>query len=785
MVELTEKMLAAAATWPVVHEAKKLHEGGRVLRAVYDPPVLKGAVKEGMRTYAAGLRINSAHDMENLCPCKVSQVLGKICAHAVAVALQVMHGANGVAMAEKKPRASTPQSPRMEEHQEVAITIEGSLQGIEATVEAADETARRDAEKVLLGAGFCLVRGRVTLTGQEAVLRFLAEDFPALPDLWKISAGPRFAVHQASLGRLRLRGRLESGADRGWLRLHCEAVAGEDAVPWDAVQRAVAAGKCTLKLASGKEALIDRKLWDDFHESLKDSQVTAEGRQAWRVPLAQAEFIKSGLDAWSGDQHAATPPPKIPLGSLEEVLRPYQKEGVYWLADRAHRLGGAILADDMGLGKTLQTIAFLQQARGPSLVVCPASLVANWKAEARRFWPDVHLVEWIGANRNERRQQLVDADLVITNYAILRMDAGLLASVKWNAVVLDEAQHIKNPESQNAESAKGLPAGFRLALTGTPMENSLRDLWSLGDFVHPGYLGSAKQFQEAYEKPILQTNDRQAMRRLQRKLRPLILRRTKAQVLSDLPPKLEFNDYCEMTEPQADLYRRIQTEGWNKVESLDPQKQGAARKMAMLTLLLRLRQVCCDPMLLPESERHEAIPSAKVELLRELLSEAVDNGRRTLVFSQFSKMLRRLAEQAQTWGFESCYLDGQTRDRQSVIEKFKSSPAIPVFFISLKAGGVGLNLTEADHVIHFDPWWNPSVEDQATDRVHRIGQNRGVVSRKLVVVATVEEKILAMQDEKRARIADFLESDRLDDKSTASLSEAELESLVRPSNDGL
>jgi superfamily II DNA or RNA helicase len=777
MVEITEKMLAAAATWPVVHEAKKLHSGGRVLRAAYDPPVLRGVVREGSRTYAAALKIHSASHMENLCSCKLARTQSKICAHAVAVAMEVLHGPPGQTAA--MPKANKNTAPRATAGP--VVTIEGSLEGVEALVVSDSETTKNEAASRLMSAGFVQSRGRLTLTGRDAVLRFLAEHWADLSKNWHITFGERFAGHFQSVDRVALRGKLLQGPESGWLRLHCEAEVDGVEVPWQELQRAVASGAPAIALANGKLALLDRRIWKDLDETLRDSDVRTDGRQNWLVPQRYADFVRASLSEWNAEEPPAMPQKQISLGKLGNVLRTYQAEGVYWLADRAESVGGAILADDMGLGKTVQAISVLQHLRGPALVVCPASLVFNWCAEVQKFWPEARVLAWAGPERGSKRSLLASMDLVVTNYALLRSDAAELSAMTWSAVILDEAQHIKNPQSRNAETAKRLPAGFRLALTGTPLENSLNDLWSLGDFVAPGYLDTAAHFRETYVKPIVQSNDRDTMRRLKRKLRPLILRRTKSEVLGELPPKMEINSFCEMGEEQRSLYAQIQRDGWLNVEAHDPKKQSQARRMAILTLLLRLRQVCCDPALLPDFEPGR-VPSAKVELFRELLAASIDAGRRTLVFSQFSRMLRKLESMAENWGLQSCYLDGATNDRQSVVDRFKRQINIPVFFISLKAGGVGLNLTEADHVIHFDPWWNPAAEDQATDRVHRIGQKKSVLSQRLIVANSVEEKVIQLQDFKKAQILDFLGSEGETDGAQAAngMTDQELESLVRP-----
>lgn len=777
MVELSERWLASVAGWPVVHEARKLREGGRVLRATYEAGVLKGVVKEGAKTYAAGLRITSASEVENLCPCKPSRAQGKVCAHSVAAALFLALGeARGGALA--APEAAAPADGG------VRIVLEGSLQGVEAEVEAADLTTRAAVAAQLGREGFVARAGRLTLNGRDAVLRFLAEGAARLPSTWQIESGPRFRTFRAALVPVGLRGSLEADTEAGWLRLHCELAAGDVALPWEDVRRAAATGRPTLDLPDGRMALVNRDQLSDLEATLAEADVRHLSAQKWQVPAAQADFVRLSLAEWQGEGTNVRSSAEIALGALAETLRPYQKAGVFWLADRARTAGGAILADDMGLGKTLQALALMSHLGGPCLVVCPASLVFNWAAEAARFWPEARVVRWAGPKRREQISRLPEADLVITNYALLRTDAADLSAIGWQAVVLDEAQHIKNPDSQNAAAAGALRGGFRLALTGTPLENSLRDLWSLANFAVPGYLGAETDFRDRYIKPLESSGDADVRQRLRRRLGPLVLRRTKAEVLPELPPKLAISAYCDMAEDQRQIYSRLQRDGWQEVESLDARTQGAARKMAMLTLLLRLRQACCDPGLLPGME-NAGISSAKTELLRELLAEAADAGSRTLVFSQFTSMLRRLRSLSESWGIASCYLDGKTADRELEVRRFRENPEFAVFFISLKAGGTGLNLTEADHVVHFDPWWNPATEDQATDRVHRIGQTKSVLIRRLIVAGSVEENVVRLQGKKRMWSAEFLENDAavVAPPEAGALTDEELVTLVKPANE--
>ena len=397
----------------------------------------------------------------------------------------------------------------------------------------------------------------------------------------------------------------------------------------------------------------------------------------------------------------------------------------------------------------------------------------NWVAEAKKFTPGLKVLALHGPDRHARFDQIVESDIIVTSYALIRRDAERYREMEFDTVVLDEAQHIKNRQTQNAQAVKAIKARHRIVLTGTPLENSVLDLWSIFDFLMPGYLGTAKDFRERYELPIAKEKNASAQTRLARRLRPFMLRRLKKEVASDLPAKLEQVSFCELSPDQRSVYQQVIEASRKEVLEAVGAQGVAKSRMVVLTALLRLRQVCCDLRLLKlekqsdgvmksgsDAEIDQAIqPSAtpslpspssgKLDLFGELLEEVIDGGHRLLVFSQFVGMLTLLKEKLTAEGIEFCYLDGSTTDRAGVVERFQTNAAIPVFLISLKAGGVGLNLTGADTVVHFDPWWNPAVEDQATDRAHRIGQTKVVTSYKLITRDTVEEKILTLQNRKR------------------------------------
>jgi len=417
----------------------------------------------------------------------------------------------------------------------------------------------------------------------------------------------------------------------------------------------------------------------------------------------------------------------------------------------------------MGLGKTLQTLAWLSlarhdpQARGkPALVVCPTSLVENWNREAETFVPRLRRLVVSGPDREPLFTQIPESDLVITSYALLRRDLDAYRSHTFAVAVLDEAQHIKNRSTQNAVAAKQIAAVNKLVLTGTPVENSVADLWSIMDFLMPQYLGEYDDFRLRYELPIA-AGDRDgelAQAKLRRKLHPFLLRRIKKDVAKDLPDKIVKVSFCPLTLDQQRVYNDLLAESRRTIGDLVKAKGFDRARFEILAILMRLRQVCCHLDLLKEHHKPGAYeaPSAKLDAFLELLDEAMDGGHRILVFSQFVTMLKLLRDEFEQRGIPFCYLDGSTQDRLEQCQRFNLTPSIPVFLISLKAGGTGLNLTGADMVVHFDPWWNPAVEDQATDRAHRIGQKRTVYSIKLIAEHTVEEKVLAMQQKKQAVI---------------------------------
>jgi superfamily II DNA or RNA helicase len=700
---------------------------------------------------------------------------------------------------------------------EVTATFEGSLNQLGAKIQCrygqrmvtlgitspAEEVVYREGNKLrsrnlaferhclrrLLDAGFTgpSTAGEYLLKGQNPILSFFARDLPLLQKEWKVSIGSRFQYVTRNVERITPK--LEiigSGEDWFDFSFSIESAGGQQ-FSTSEVQRLLQVGQSVTRLRDGRLAILDTGGLEEFQAILRDCDPAQSRPGTYRIGRSQAAYVDAAFgelpgasiqstrewENWTRAQRQLVPLEPEPLGSLEGILRPYQKEGVYWLRFLSRNGLGGILADEMGLGKTLQALAFLRTLEGPSLVVCPSSLLFNWMREAQKFVPELKVLCVEGADRGKLFPQITQSNLVLTSYPLLRRDIDRFRDFKFASIFLDEATHIKNPDTQNAQAAMALVGRHRFVLTGTPVENSVRDLWSILHFVLPGYLGRREDFRERYELPISRGSQAESAR-LAKRLRPVMLRRLKQQVAQDLPEKIEQVTYCDLSPEQAEFYQKLRQEGRRKVEELSGAKEQGRARIAMLTALLRLRQVCCDLRLVgQEAER----PSGKMELLEELLEEAIDGGHRVLLFSQFVSMLRLIRLQLDEAGIQYGYLDGETKDRAKAVDEFQRSETLPLFLISLKAGGVGLNLSAADTVVHFDPWWNPAVEAQATDRAHRIGQTRVVTSYKLIARATVEEKILNLQQKKRAMIQSTVESEEpmMNGLSMAEISELLLE----------
>ena len=623
------------------------------------------------------------------------------------------------------------------------------------------------------------------LVGCREVLNFLGRDLPALRRAgWKIDLEGKLSALLETTDFVTPVVHVNDRAGGNWFDVSFDFDDGQGGSlsPAD-VQRALLKGESYLE-RNGRTILLDSGAIQSMNDVFTDC-AAGEGSQAgsFRLSGIYSSYVKSSLDALDGVDVEAAPnwiqaarqqnrEISVPAFQLPELpgttLRSYQREGVQWLRYLEHNGFAGILADEMGLGKTLQTLLWLglprvrEEARGkPALVVCPTSLVDNWCEEVTKFTPHLKALPISGSTRHEKWAEVDNADLVVTSYALLRRDIEQYVARDFSCLILDEAQHIKNRSTQNAIAAKRLRAQHRLVLTGTPMENSVSDLWSIMDFLMPGYLGSHETFKANYEMPIAHgdTPGEQAQARLRRKLHPFLLRRLKRDVATDLPPKIEKLAQCTLSPDQQTVYKELLEASRRKVFDLVMKDGFQKSRMEILKTLLRLRQVCCHLDLLKLEGLEAKQPSAKMELFFELINEALDGGHRVLVFSQFTSMLAILKRELDQRQVTYCYLDGATQERLKMVHQFNTNRQIPIFLISLKAGGTGLNLTGADIVIHYDPWWNPAVEDQATDRAYRIGQKRTVYSMKLITKGTVEEKVLELQKRKKAVIDATLETD--------------------------
>ena len=582
------------------------------------------------------------------------------------------------------------------------------------------------------------------------------------------------AFHRLFLTPRALKPRLVvKGSGIDWLSVSAEWEAEGLKLSKADLERLAAATSRFVKLPNSGWVELDTNAVQGAHEAMADMGVEGLIAVPQKVGLEHvAHLDENGLQRFVDSPEAlalrdrvrdfkGVPSAELPK-TLQAELRPYQKDGFDFLAHLVQvRLGG-ILADDMGLGKTLQTLTWLAWLKEqnkknpkPSLVICPASVLHNWRREAEKFTPDMKvLVLESGAARHNLRKQIPQHDIIVTNYALLRRDLEEFHKFSFRAVILDEAQFIKNPGAQVTQSVKQLKCENKIALTGTPLENRLLDLWSIVDFIQPGYLGNQEHFLETYEPKggeNAEAEQRIARRRLSAKLRPLLLRRLKKHVAKDLPDRIEERRDCPLGEDQRMLYlaelRRSRDQVMKAVETQGLNKS----KMHVLAALTRLRQVCCHPALVGNDTA-----SGKTETLFELLDPLIADGQKVLVFSQFVQMLQLLEKECQARNIHTHILTGQTKDRQAVVNDFQKETGACVFLLSLRAAGTGLNLTNASYVVLYDPWWNPAVEAQAIDRSHRIGQTQTVNAYRLIAPGTVEEKIWELQQSKAQTIADVL-----------------------------
>lgn len=691
-----------------------------------------------------------------------------------------------VRVAKPKPK----KRPAAEDNDHTALTVDGSEHFLAITLPSRESMVHDAALEFLRAHRFSLdpLTRKWWLRDRHKVLNLLATHGALLRDNLHAEFTANFEQNTAHLKTAEVAAEVAEQPDGYDVSLGLKAGAAPDAQ----IRAAVAAGRGYVE-ADGAIYLIDAARLAQLEAAQRAlagevSAASAQGRH--RIAKARAAEVTdlletiaphfSAPETWRARSTAlknlaVLPPAPVPA-NFTATLRPYQQLGVAWLWHLHGQELGGILADEMGLGKTLQALALLCAAKAVRpgatvhLVVVPASLVENWRREAARFAPGLRVFVHHGAARLAAGE-FTGYDVVLTSYGTLARDTELFGGVPFDIILADEAQHLKNRRTQAAQALRGLHGRGRFLLTGTPLENSLDDLRSLFEFLMPGFLPRL---------PAGLKRDGRAFHdeRLRLQTAPYILRRTKAAVAPELPPKIEQVIWCAPTPAQAALYRRIQEESERAMFDLAAQGATEGRlHFATLTQLLRLRQICCDPRLV-DPEQGAAAGSAKLEAFRELLAESIDEGHRMLVFSQFTSLLALLRAELDAEGVTYCYLDGAmtVRARQAAVDKFQHDASVPVFLISLKAGGTGLNLTGADTVVHYDPWWNPAVEAQATDRTHRIGQTKVVTSYRLICSGTVEEKVMALQEEKRALLAGVFEAS---DAAAAKLSLADLRALLK------
>ncbi|PJL09813.1 helicase [Stenotrophomonas maltophilia] len=546
-----------------------------------------------------------------------------------------------------------------------------------------------------------------------------------------------------------LQGVLQS--DPRWLRGQLDAIGDDENV------LLTTAGNERLALRAGRLKPVIALLADLFGDHGQPLRLQAHDRGRLQALQDAAQLrLHSSNDTRARVQRLLDAPAMTAVPApqgLRATLRGYQLEGLSWLQYLRQQGLGGVLADDMGLGKTLQTLAHLlvekQSGRldKPALVVMPTSLLHNWQSEAARFTPDLRVLALHGPARDTQFGAIAAHDLILTTYPLLWRDEQALQAHSYHLLILDEAQQVKNPRSRAAATLRTLQARHRLCLTGTPLENHLGELWTQFDFLLPGLLGSEKQFNQHWRHPIERGSDRRRAQLLAQRMRPFILRRRKDQVASELPPKTVITRTVAMEGGQRELYETVRAAMEKQVREAINGSGLARNHIVVLDALLKLRQVCCDPRLLPGGTPARTAGSAKLDLLREMLPSMVEEGRRILLFSQFTGMLALIAQALDALGLAYVTLTGDTQNRVTPVQRFMDGE-VPVFLISLKAGGVGLNLTAADTVIHFDPWWNPAAENQATDRAHRIGQDQPVFVYKLIAAGSVEERIAELQQRK-------------------------------------
>ena len=645
--------------------------------------------------------------------------------------------------------------------------------------------AEKNAVEKLQTVGFIGRAGDTlkNIEGVSEVLNFLGSGVPKIQRLgWIVELEGRVKPFVEKTEVITPRVNISENSDGSYFDINYEYISENASIKESDIKKALELGNSFIE-HKGKTILLDGDAIMQALEVFQDCLPNNLDQSKVNLESIYGSYVYSTLDSLDGIEVTASKKwmekaktlndqdvlKNVDLSkNLKCSLRKYQKDGVNWLRFLENRGFCGILADEMGLGKTVQTLAWLQLDRSeknqkslPALIICPTSLVENWAEEVKRFTPDKSILVLQGSDRHKDWKNIPNYNIIITSYALMRRDIDKHLDFTYSVAILDEAQQIKNRTTQNALAAKKIQANHRLVLSGTPIENSVTDLWSIMDFLMPGYLGDHKTFHEKYELPIIHggTEGDLAQIKLKRKLHPFLLRRLKKHVAKDLPPKIERIASCKLTPDQLLVYQQLLNASKNRIEKMVEKDGFNKSRMEILKTLLRLRQTCNHIDLLQLKDIKSKNPSGKMDLFFSLLNEAIDSSHRILVFSQFTGMLSILKNELEKKDIKYCYLDGSTKNRQDIVKLFNRDHSIPVFLMSLKAGGTGLNLTGADMVIHFDPWWNPAVENQATDRAHRIGQKRTVYSVKLITKGTIEEKVVALQESKKNIIDSTLTTD--------------------------
>ncbi len=627
---------------------------------------------------------------------------------------------------------------------------------------------RRENEFIRLAArlGFSPEDGVLYLSDEYKLYDFLSEGIFEMKQLSEIFYSDRFNIEVVTPTK----GNGGVSLGTGNMLEFNLSIEGLDDEELADVMDAVREKRKFYHLKSGSFVNLEAKPLSQAVRLLESLEADRGGKN---VSIARAFFLDGwgdGIIKISGDEGFKEFVKKFKKGHTEtnipphidSVLRPYQRTGVKWMKSLAELGLGGILADEMGLGKTLQTIAFVmseyEKNKKPTLIVVPTSLIFNWSSEIEKFAPEAKTVVLSGSPemRAQAAENITDAHFAITSYGLLRNDLKFYSETEFAHCFIDEAQHIKNPNTLSARVVKQIKAGSFFALTGTPLENTLLELWSVFDFVMPGYLYNRHKFRAIYELPIVKEKDKDALNMLQKHIRPFILRRLKSQVMAELPEKIENYLPCELTEEQKKLYIGFAEKAKEEVFLLGDNGEFEKNRIRILALLTRLRQLCCHPSLFIENYTGE---SGKLNLLKDIIESGIEAGHRILIFSQFTSMLGMISDMLSEMGISHYYLDGSTKSEQrfNMVKSFNEGMC-DIFLVSLRAGGTGLNLTGADMVIHYDPWWNPAVENQATDRAHRIGQTKVVQVTKLIATGTIEEKICELKKLKQEMVDSVLET---------------------------